>query len=106
MTKAERVFRETYDGCKAHIGAFGVERNEEGKVQGFYHLYLPDGMRATKRLFQDLTDLLNQAHHSNDLLFRFKAIDQERHDRERDVLLMVGQTLVNAWENFTAEGRA
>lgn len=106
MTKAEKVYQETYNGCKAHINAFGVNRDEEGKVQGFYHLYLPDGMRVTKRLFQDLTDELERAHRSNDLMFKFKAIDEETHEREKDILLMVGQTLVNAWENYKAEGRA
>ena len=94
MTKAEKVFRETYEGCKAHIGAFGAKRDEEGKVEGFHHLY------------QDLTDELEKAHHSNDILFRYKVIDEAKHDSERDILLMVGQTLVNAWENFKAEGRA
>lgn len=106
MTKAEKVFRETYEGCKAHIGAFGTKRDEEGKVEGFHHLYLPFGEKPTRRLFQDLTDELEKAHHSNDLLFRFKVIDEAKHDSERDILLMVGQTLVNAWENFKAEGRA
>lgn len=106
MTKAEKVFRETYEGCKAHISAFGTKRDEAGKVEGFHHLYLPFGEKPTKRLFQDLTDALESAHRSNDLMFKFKAIDEETHEREKDILLMVGQTLVNAWENYKAEGRA
>lgn len=106
MAKAERIFNETRRDCAAQIEAFGLERDAEGKAVGFNGLTLRDDDRVTRRLFQDLTDLLNQAHRSNDLLLRFKAIDQERHDRERDVLLMVGQTLVNAWEHFNAEGRA
>ncbi len=106
MTKAERIFNDTRRDCAAQIEAFGLERDAEGKAVGFNGLTLRDDDRMTRRLFQDIVDELEHAHHSNDLLLRYKVIDEAEHESKKDVLLMVGETINNEWRRFVAEGRA
>ena len=38
MTKAQRIFQDTYTACRIHIKDWGFEKNPDGKAVGFWSL--------------------------------------------------------------------
>ena len=105
MTKTERIFKESCELCEAYIATNGVKWDETGRMIGPGHLCLHGDDRLTRKILQGLHKELASAFHAADLLFRFKAIDQEGYQRKCDTYHMVAR-IVNDEIDKIAEGRA
>lgn len=63
MTKAEKIFKDTYYECRNHIRSFGVDRNSDRSVVGFNSFFtdLPVSIRTCndvqKFIFSELKRL-------------------------------------------------
>lgn len=57
MTKAEKIFNETYTECRLHARTWGCERSENGKAIGFNKLATEEATsRRTWNAIQKLID--------------------------------------------------
>ena len=103
--KVERIYKNTCAVCRKHVETWGLGTTEDGSVIGFNGLELKDNEHMTKKNFEDFTHLMDAGFHANDLLLQYHIIDEDAHNKQKDVLLMVGATLLNEYKRF-AEGRA
>lgn len=60
MTKAERIFNDSYFEAKRHIRTWGVKYNPNGKIVGFNRLATNDNDFMCTRTLNAITKLLTQ----------------------------------------------
>lgn len=92
MTKAERIFEDTYRACRSHINTWGVEYNADGTVAGFMRLHLHDDEFSCTRTVNAVQKILNSKQKS---LNMNKTLGLEVDNIRELALLMVQSTINN-----------
>ena len=96
MTKAERIFRDTYTECRLHVKAWGVERNANGKAIGFASLATEEV--TCRRTWNEIQRFIDREKKDIEMC---KKLDIEINPVREFALEMVQETLNNyieAWE--------
>ena len=91
MTKAERIFRDTYSECRQIIKHHGYEPNS-----GLNGLVMKDNETTCTRTLNAISKLLKSEQRSNEMAKKLNAISAERSQMNADALKMVERTLYNA----------
>ena len=91
MTKAERIFRNTYADCKIHIENWGYEENV-----GFNQLSQNDNETVCTRTFNEIAKYIIGERKRIELSVKYNVIDSEKANTYNHALDMVQATLNNA----------
>lgn len=91
MTKAERIFNDTYQACREHIKDWGVEYNADGSVAGFVRLHLHDDEFSCTRTVNAVQKILASKQKSLQL---DKKLGLEI-DNIKELALKMVQTTIN-----------
>lgn len=93
MTKAEKIFKDTYYECRKQIKAFGIQRNPDGKMVGFSGLIteLPVSIRTCN----DVKKFIDKETKRLDRNDEFGIGTQESQEFQRLALEMTHSTLDN-----------
>lgn len=81
MTKAERIFEETYAGCRNHIKKWGYEENS-----GFQRMFYKDNEIFSKRTANAVQKLIDKER-------RELELDKELHVLSSDRICFLEQSL-------------
>ena len=93
MTKAEKIFNDTYTECRLHAKTWGFERTPEGKVIGFNRLATEE--TTCRRTFNAIQKLIDNE--AKRIGFSKKHFGEDEHTALREYALeMVQETLNNA----------
>lgn len=95
LTKADRIFQDTYSECRNHIRAWGMEYNPDGSAIGFCNLCSEEVMST--RTFNAIEKLINSEARRLEFDHKFGLAD-ERTELNENALAMVRTTLKNARE--------
>ena len=109
MTKAERIFKDTYFECRKHVKTWGVERNPDGRPVAFGSLITKDTESATIRTCNAVQKLINSEARRLDMNDRYGVGTPESQKMQRDALEMTQATLDNLIKkirDFEAELKA
>lgn len=93
MTKAEKIFKDTYTECRLHARTWGFERTPEGKVIGFNNLATEEA--TCRRTFNAIQKFIDSEARRIELDKKFFGEDEDTALREY-ALEMVQETLNNA----------
>ena len=90
MTKAERIFRNTYAECRIHIKNWGYEENT-----GFTRLSLDDNETVCTRTFNEIAKYITAERKRIEISVKYNVIDSEKANAYNQALNMVQATLDN-----------
>lgn len=91
MTKAERIFNDTYRACREHIKTWGVEYNQDGSIVGFIRLHLNENEFSCTRTVNSVQKIL-------DSKLKSLQIDKELNidiDKIKELALLMVQSTIN-----------
>lgn len=91
MTKAERIFQDTYRECRQIIKHHGYEPNS--RLNG---LVMKDDETVCTRTLNAISKLLKSEQRANEIARGLEAISAERAQMNADALEMVERTLYEA----------
>ena len=94
MTKAAKIFQDTYTECRIHIKAWGIEFNPNGKAVGFTGV-ITDQPICTRTL-NEIQRLLDAESRQIDIAEKYGAGDPDYRVIKRDALKMVQSTIDNS----------
>lgn len=92
MTKAERIFNDTYRACRNHLKSWGVKYNADGSVVGFMRLHLHDDEFSCTRTVNAVQKILDSKQKS---LVLDKKLGLEIDNIKELALLMMQSTINN-----------
>lgn len=92
MTKAERIFKETYSECRTHIKIFGYEENS-----GFNRMAYKDNETFPKRTANAVQKLIDNEKKRLELAKKIDALPFDRITFMEQALNMVQVTLNNTY---------
>ena len=90
MTKAERIFEETYAGCRDHIKKWGYEENT-----GFQRMFYKDNETFSKRTANAVQKLIDKEKRNLELDKELHVLSPDRICFLEQSLKMVQATLNN-----------
>lgn len=93
MTKAERIFNDTYTACRVHVKAWGMERNSDGRAIGFTSLETEEV--TCRRTWNAIEKLIAGESKNIELSVKYGVIAEEKAEMKRFALEMVQVTLEN-----------
>lgn len=93
MTKAERIFKDTYYECKHHVNAWGFERNPDGRPIGFNSLSTDE--TTCRRTWNAIQKEIDSERNRLDLDEKYEILEPDRIEFLRFALEMVQVTLDN-----------
>lgn len=96
MTKAERIFKDTYAECRRHAKRWGIDRNPDGTAIGFCRLATEEV--TCIRTWNEIQRLIDKEHSMIELDKELLGID-ERTELCEYALEMVQSTLNNTINN-------
>lgn len=96
MTKAEKIFKDTYTECRLHAKAWGFERQADGRAIGFNRLATEEA--TCRRTFNAIQKLIDKEAKNIELNKRLLGEDDYT-ARCEFALEMVQETLNNAIRN-------
>lgn len=93
MTKAQRIFNDTYTACRVHVKAWGFERNADGKAIGFNGLSTQEV--TCRRTWNAIEKLIASESKNIELAKKYGVIDNAKAELKMFALEMVQVTLEN-----------
>ena len=93
MTKAERIFTDTYTACRVHVKAWGFERNADGRPIGFNSLETEEV--TTRRTWNAIEKLIKAEGKNIERSEKYGVIDTAKAEMKKFALDMVQVTLEN-----------
>lgn len=96
MTKAQKIFEDTYTECRIHAKRWGYERTESGRAIGFASLVTEEV--TCRRTWNEIQRLIDREKKEIEMC---KKLDIEINSVREFALEMVQETLNNcikAWE--------
>ena len=93
MTKAERIFNDTYTACRVQVKAWGMERNPNGRPIGFNGLETEEV--TSRRTWNVIEKLIKAESKQIELSVQYGIISNEKAEMKRFALEMVQVTLEN-----------
>lgn len=109
MTKAERIFKDTYFECRKYVKDWGIERNPDGRPVAFGTLITRDDEHASIRTCNAVQKLITSESKRLDLNDKYGVGTPESQQKNRWALEMTQATLDNQIKHirdFQAELRA
>ena len=106
ITKAERIFEQTYQSCKKHIDTWGYETNPDGTACGFSCLLCEKNETVSIRTVNVIAKVLSTKRRILQSDVDLKIVSNEEAAKEAEILNMVETTLNNNrlnLESFRAE---
>lgn len=103
MTKAERIFNNTYTECRIHTKTWGMQRNPNGKAIGFTGLIKRDSDTSCKRTWNAIQKLIDSKKKQVEIALKYDFGDREYYEMCSFALEMVQSSLdneINNWTNF------
>jgi len=102
MTKAEKIFKDTYTQCRVYIKAWGTERNDNGKVVGFTRLDYSDNDFVCMRTINAVEKLLASERKMLAMDIKLGILEPDRIKVLTDALDMVESTIENQKDSLNA----
>lgn len=96
MTKAERIYKDTRYECMRHIEAFGLGRDDKGKIIGFTNVALKDNESISTRTINDLRKCLEADRKQIMRWLMNGLIDGDEYALRLETAAMVEQTINNS----------
>lgn len=98
MTKAERIFKDTYTACRVLAKRNGLVRNPDGTPVTYRELITEE--RVCTRTFNRIQKLINTERKTKEIGYKVGAYDEGDYDRKIFELDMVQKTLDNHIKMF------
>lgn len=98
MTKAERIFKDTYFECRRHIKVHGIERNSDGRPVAYGSLITEDAVCI--RTCNAVQKEIDKESHRLDMNDRLGIGTSESQKFQRLALEMTQATLDNQIKNI------
>ena len=95
MTKAERIFNNTYTECRIHVQTWGIGYNDNGTVIGFNSLFNDDDECVCTRTVNAVEKFVPGARKNIELALKYGVIDSEKASMRAKALDMVEATIKN-----------
>ena len=93
MTKAERIFRDTYLDCIVHVKRWGFETNPDGRPVGFTGLSTEE--TTSRRTWNAISKYIEEEKEIIDMMVKYNVISADEAKIKRFALDMVQVTLEN-----------
>ena len=95
MTKAERIFRDTYIACIVHVKRWGFETNPDGRPVGFTSLSTEETETTSRRTWTAIHKCIEKEREIIDMMVDYNVISADEAKIKRSALDMVQVTLEN-----------
>lgn len=92
-TKAERIFRTTFNACYDHAKKYGVEYDEDGNIITYAGLICRDDDMVGNRLCNEVEKLLMQKIAETDSIFETGVYNHNEMLATRYAIMMVKRTI-------------
>lgn len=95
MTKAERIFKNTYAMCKEGLKTWGFRNNPDGRPIGYSFVDCKDDESVSTRTCNDIQKFIDAEHTTLKMMNKYHTVDDDTLMRWKYALQMTQVTLDN-----------
>ena len=100
MTKAERIFYDTFCECKRYIRDWGYKENPDGSAVGYNTVIYGDNETVCTRTMNDIEKCIERMRKHYNQSLKFGVLDDDRYMLNIQALNMVHATVRNNRESI------
>ena len=98
MTKAERIFKDTWYECAKHIKVWGYSTNPDGSAVGFNTVIYKDNETVCTRTMNEVGKLIERDRKRWAQSYRLGVLTADEYEIKMQILNMVESTVRNTRE--------